>query len=589
MALSRKSGISADYSPNFLLELRERAVQRKAEANLNDGLPGLNGTALNGDTLNAAAPLSDAAPELLEELRIHQIELEMQNEELRLAQTDLETSRARYFDLYDLAPVGYVTLDNEGAIVEMNLRATALLAVSRGALNGRSFSRAIAAEDQDTYYLSRTRLRKTGEPQFCELRMIPLGAPLFWARLEMSLRDEGAGTHVCRIVIVDITQRKTAELQVQESERQLRQQADAMPQIVWTALPTGQVDYFNERWFNYTGSTPELAKDDGWQSLLHPADLPACLQVSARGFATATPFEFQCRLKRASDGAYRWHLARAVPYCDPRGALLRWFGTFTDIHEQETTKERLESEVRNRTRAMQELKAKEDDLRRLLNEKETLINEVHHRVKNNLQVISSLLRMQGDLLPDHRAAAALKASQHRIASMAHIHELLYSSQFMDEIDFAEYTHTLVNELIQSYSVFGNAVTARFDTMPVFLKVDQAIPCGLILNELVTNALKYAYPPGMTGEIMVDLRENAAGLVTLSVADSGVGLPDGFDWQNSKSMGLPIVDLLTTQIAGTLQVRTASGSTASGSTASGSTFAVEFLKEGKMASAAGAQS
>jgi len=577
MALSRKNGISADYPTNFFLELRERAVQKKAEANLNEGPNELNGDGLNSGKPNGIAPIPDVAPEVLEELRIHQIELEMQNEELRLAQTDLQASRARYFDLYELAPVGYVTVDDDGAVVEMNLRATALLGTTRGALDGQNFSRSIAREDQDTYYLNRKRLRKTREPQCCELRMTPLSAAPFWARLEMSIADESGGTHVSRIVIVDITERKTAELRVQESERQLRQQANAMPQIVWTSAPTGQVDYYNERWFEYTGCAPELAKDDSWQSVLHPDDLPACLHTSTRGFATGTAFEFQCRLKRASDGAYRWHLARAVPYCDQRGEVLRWFGTFTDIHEQKLAKERLETEVSNRTRALQQLKAKEDELRRLLSEKETLLNEVHHRVKNNLQVISSLLRMQGDLLKDSQAAAALRTSQHRIVSMAHIHELLYSSQFMDRIDFAEYTQTLVSELVQSYIVLGDGVTARFNTASVFLKVDQAIPCGLILNELVTNALKYAYPPGAGGEILVELGENAAGLVTVSVADRGVGLPEGFDWQNSKSMGLPIVDLLTKQIAGTLHVRTNPGAA----------FTIEFPKEGKVTNAAGA--
>jgi PAS domain S-box-containing protein len=581
MALSHKNGSSADYSTNFFRELRQRAVQKKAEAILNEGPAELNEAGPNGSGLHgvkpmAVSPIPDVSPDMLEELRIHQIEIEMQNEELRLAQTDLGASRARYFDLYDLAPVGYVTLDGEGAIVEMNLRATALLTVTRGALDGRNFSRCVAGEDQDTYYLSRKRLRKTGEPQFCELRIVPSGAPPFWARLEMSLRDESDGSHFCRLVIVDITERKTADLKLQESERQLRQQANAMPQIVFTAAPSGRVDYYNERWFSYTGCPPELAKDDGWQSVVHPDDLPACLQASSHGFATGTAFEFQCRLKRASDGAYRWHLARAVPYCDQRGEVLRWFGTFTDIHEQELVKERLETEVSNRTKALQQLKVKKDELRGLLHEKETLLNEVHHRVKNNLQVISSLLRMQSDLLQDREAVAALKTSQHRIASMAHIHELLYSNRFMDRIDFAEYIRTLASELVQAYSVLGNGVTTRFETVPVFLKVDQAIPCGLIFNELITNALKYAYPPGTGGEVAVELRENAAGFVTLSVADHGVGLPAGFDCQNSKSMGLPIVELLTKQIAGTLHVQTSPGAA----------FTIEFPKEGKLALSAG---
>ncbi len=578
MALSRKDAVSADCSTSFIAELRQRAVRKKAGAAFHGDQDASPDSIPEGVAHNGVPPLPDVAPEWLEELRIHQIELEMQNEELQLAQTDLERSRARYFDLYNLAPVGYVTLDGDGAIVEMNVRAAALLRTTRAALDGRKFSRCVLLEDQDTYYLSRKRLLRTSEPQFCELRMTPLAGAAFWARLEMSLGEESSGERVCRIVIIDVTERKTAELQVQESERQLRQQANSMPQIVWTSAPNGDVDYFNERWYEYTGFAFNQANHRDWKSAVHPADLADCIYTAGRGFAAVSEFAFLCRLRRASDGAYRWHLARAVPDRDPQGGILRWFGTFTDIHDQEQAKVLLETEVRNRTQALQKLETKEDELRRLLSEKETLLQEVHHRVKNNLQVISSLLRMQGDVLSDTQAAAALRDSQRRIASMAHIHELLYSGQRMDQLDFAQYTRTLVGDLLQSFDGLGQGITARLNTAQVFLKVDQAIPCGLILNELVTNAVKYAYPSGAGGEIFVELRESPQGVVTLSVADRGIGLPAGFDWQNAKSMGLPIVDLLANQLAGTLRVETNPGAT----------FNIEFPKEATMPKARAAK-
>jgi PAS domain S-box-containing protein len=155
-------------------------------------------------------PLSGEGLDVLEELRIHQIELEMQNEELRRAQADLEHSRARYFDLYDLAPVGYLTVDDKGAILEMNLRAAALLGANRSSLGQRSFAQSIFNEDQDIYFLTRRRLLESGEAQACELRIMrPNLAPL-WARLTMSLAVEGTAC-VARIVIVDISELKLAE------------------------------------------------------------------------------------------------------------------------------------------------------------------------------------------------------------------------------------------------------------------------------------------------------------------------------------------------------------------------------------------
>jgi PAS domain S-box-containing protein len=572
MPVTRKSGAALDRSKNFIPELRRRAVKKKAESVFHAA-----SDASSGALANAVAPSRDAVPQLIEELHIHQIELELQNQELRQARTDLEISRARYFDLYDLAPVGYASIDDEGALIEMNLRAGSLLAVPRGAPpGGRKFWHYIAVEDRDTFYLCRRRLLKTGAPQSCELRMMPLTGTLFWARLEMSLGEE-RGARVCRIVIVDITERKTLEFSARHSESQWRQQANALPQIVWTASPAGEVDYFNERWYEYTGFSLEPFADRPWQSAVHPADLPESLKTFSRGFAAGTEFTFLCRLKRASDGAFRWHLARAVPHRDRLGAILRWSGTFTDIHEREMAKTLLETEIRHRTDALEKLQAQEDELRRLLKEKETLLKEVHHRVKNNLQVISSLLRLQGDLLKDSAAGNPFRDSERRVVCMARIHDLLSTGHSMDQIDFADYLRTLIDDLLASFQGLGPPVSARLNTAHVLLRVDQAIPCGLILNELVTNALKYAYPSGSGGEIFVDLTENAAGFVTLSVADQGVGLPAGLDWENSNSMGLPIVDLLTRQLAGTLAVHTHRGTA----------FTLQFRKESCLAKGQGA--
>jgi PAS domain S-box-containing protein len=147
----------------------------------------------------------------LHELRVHQIELEMQNEELRRAQEELEASRARYFDLYDMAPVGYCTLSEKGLILEANLTAATLLGVPRSALVARPIAQFILKEDQDIYYLHRKQLFETGRPQACDLRMVRAGATLFWARLEATAAKDPDGSPVCRATMNDITERKRAE------------------------------------------------------------------------------------------------------------------------------------------------------------------------------------------------------------------------------------------------------------------------------------------------------------------------------------------------------------------------------------------
>jgi PAS domain S-box-containing protein len=171
---------------------------------------------------NIEALPSEETRRTLHELRVHQIELEMQNEELRRAQAELDAARARYFDLYDLAPVGYCTVSEQGLILEANLTAAGLLCVARGALVRQPITRFILKEDQDIYYLHRKRLLETGQPQERELRMVKLDGTVFWAHLATSAAEDGGGAPVCRIVISDIPERERAEVALRASEQRYR-------------------------------------------------------------------------------------------------------------------------------------------------------------------------------------------------------------------------------------------------------------------------------------------------------------------------------------------------------------------------------
>lgn len=195
------------------------------------------------------------------------------------------------------------------------------------------------------------------------------------------------------------------------------------------------------------------------------------------------------------------------------------------------------------------------ELRRSLQEKETLLQEVHHRVKNNLQIVSSLLKLQADSLADPSAASLLRESQQRVLAMALIHERFYTGKHMAAIEFDSYARTLVQELVYSYAGRAGNVTGRILPPPIFLSIGQAIPCGLILNELVTNAFKYAYTGDKKGEVTVELHESPEGRIRLAVSDYGKGLPAGFSTKDSKSLGLKIVDVLAKQLGGTLTYET----------------------------------
>lgn len=200
-----------------------------------------------------------------------------------------------------------------------------------------------------------------------------------------------------------------------------------------------------------------------------------------------------------------------------------------------------------------------ENIRRSLEEKETLLKEIHHRVKNNLQIISSLLRMQSRRPLDEATLLLFQESQNRVQSMALIHEHLYQSPDFSQIDFGEYIRSLTNNLFRCYGV-SRTVALKIETNGLKLTLDTAIPCGLMINELVSNSLKYAFPNGNKGEITISLQLSIDNTVTLKVGDSGIGIPETLDWQNSNSLGLRIVRNLTKQLKGNISLEHGHGTT-----------------------------
>jgi PAS domain S-box-containing protein len=219
-------------------------------------------------------------------------------------------------------------------------------------------------------------------------------------------------------------------------------------------------------------------------------------------------------------------------------------------------------------------KQAEEQIRASLKEKEVLLQEIHHRVKNNLQIISGLLTLQAEQSAGKSLDDIFCASQDRIRSIALIHEKLYRSHNLAEIAFDEYLRALIANLFTSHGVAAGRITARHEMEPIFFTIEKAIPLGLIVNELVTNALKHAFPNGRRGEIRIGLHgyEGAKSYTQktdsgtlhviptceLTVADDGVGLPDGFEPDTKKSLGMNLVSMLAKQIQAELKIKTGPG-------------------------------
>ncbi len=267
--------------------------------------------------------------------------------------------------------------------------------------------------------------------------------------------------------------------------------------------------------------------------LFHQSDLLAFLQRAMTGETLTIPdIEYSVPLT----GKGGWLSGFFGPHRNAQGEMIGAIAVINEITER---------------------KIAEETLRAALSEKEVLLREIHHRVKNNLQVISSLISLQADTVQNEEVRDSFNEMQARVRSMALIHEELYQAQDLARVNFAEYINKLAAGLTQTY-MFSPNISIQVDVEEILLGVDTAIPCGLIVNELVTNALKYAFPDGRKGVVNIELRTNSHNNYCLIVKDNGVGLPPEIDIENTSTLGMQLITILIRQLRGTLLVKSEEG-------------------------------
>jgi two-component sensor histidine kinase len=253
-------------------------------------------------------------------------------------------------------------------------------------------------------------------------------------------------------------------------------------------------------------------------------------------------------------GDHLWGLLCAYHCSGPRPwrqfevDLLKQLATHMAIAiQQSELYQQLQNELAERKRT-------EEQLNQSLKEKEILLKEIHHRVKNNLQVISSVLRLQSDYVKDEKVLELFQDSQNRIRSMALIHEKLYQTSSLLKINLDEYIRDLTNALMRSYAASFQVATLSTNAEGIWLDIDRAIPCGLIVNELVSNALKHAFPKAsQENQIRIDVSSASNNELVLKVCDNGIGFPQNLDFRNTESLGLELVCIFTEQLDGTIEL------------------------------------
>lgn len=360
-------------------------------------------------------------------------------------------------------------------------------------------------------------------------------------RIDVSLTvspvKDGEGAVVAASAIArDITHRKRIEAALRESEARFHMMADTAPVMVWMSSPEDGSTFFNKRWLEFTGRTLEEEAGLGWFDGVHAQDRHRCRETYRAALEQRQPFTMEYRLRRA-DGTYRWMVDTGVPRFEPDGALSGYIGSCIDLTER---------------------KEMEDELRKTLKERESLLREVHHRVKNNLQVISSLLNLQMASIKDPQIIQLFQECQIRISSIALLHETLHRSNDLSRINMAEYMRTLTGHLFRSYGVDPAVISLELKVDEIDFNVDTGLTCGLILDELLSNCLKHAFPNGRRGQITVELRTEANDLSMLRVCDDGIGIPLDGVLNNSDSLGLELVALMAEKLDGVISLQSGNG-------------------------------
>jgi PAS domain S-box-containing protein len=486
---------------------------------------------------------------LIHELEVHQIELQMQNEELFRIEKELDLARDRYFDLYDQAPAGYCTLNEEGVIIEANLKAAALLGTDKKALVNQSLTRFVFKEDQDLYYLYQKKISRSGEQQDIDLRMVRGDKTIFWVRMQtiISTHDAYQGPFY-RIILTDNTEKKHDEDVLRESKAKtrsayhmLRTLVQVIPDMIWLKDPKGVYLYCNPVFESFFGASREniIGKTDYDFVDKELADFFRANDYKA--MTTGTPCSNEELLTFASDGHQVLFETVKTPMFDVDGKMMGVLGIARDITKR---------------------KKVEEELQASLEEKEVLLREVHHRVKNNLAAIVGLFNLQRQAMKDPQAQATMAELSSRVRAMSLVHEKLYRSRSLSKIDFQDYLQSLISHLRTCFGSPG--ICCEILAQGVEIPLDLAVPCGMIINELVTNALKYAFPKETRQRADQDEHIRVAmshdnGAFSLTVGDNGVGLPPGFKLQTVSTLGLILVRMLGEhQLGGRFEVDQSGG-------------------------------
>jgi PAS domain S-box-containing protein len=332
-------------------------------------------------------------------------------------------------------------------------------------------------------------------------------------------------------IIRDISERKRAEEQLADLNARLQTLIRSIPDLVAFKDTAGRHVVVNKALEEFTGLSQSELIDKTNADLLPAELLESCNRSDETVLRDLKPLQYE-------------------EYYTDRAGEIRYFDTIkTPIFDGPDDV----AGIVTVSREITDRKKIEEQVRSSLREKEVLLKEVHHRVKNNLQIVASMLELQSGYIKDREAKILFQESQKRVESMSLIHEKLYRSKDLARIDYSEYVEDLVDNLLTLNTVTSELVEMKLDIEGIMLDVNSAIPCALIINELVTNALRHAFPGDGRGRIEIKMRRGSEGDISVTVGDNGVGLHKSVDFRNTKTLGMQLIISLVDQLGGTIEL------------------------------------
>lgn len=465
--------------------------------------------------------------------------------ERKQAEDALRDSERRNRSIINALAEGIVLQDAESKILECNPSAEEILGLSYDQMMGRTSIdprwRAIHEDGSpfpgDTHPAMVTL--RTGLPQFGVIMGIhkPNGT-LRWISINTQpVMQEGEKPYGVVGSFHDITERKLAEEALRESEAQLREAQKIAHLGSWIADLSNHTLTCSDEMYQIFGIDLEHFDhtEKSFFALLHPEDRDNVSKIYYDSLRNRSVFQVVHRIL-FSDGRVKFVQTQGVHHYNIEGQAIRSVGTVQDITERRMAEEAMIASLK---------------------EKDAMLKEIHHRVKNNLQIINSLLNIQSAQVKDAELIAAFTETKNRVRSMALLHETLYKSESFARIDLPRYVNSLCSYLCRSYGTSGGNISVLIDIAEIELDLDRAIPIGLIINELVSNALKYAFVGNNSGTIDVKLLKLDDRIV-LTVKDNGKGLSKEIELHNTESLGLSLVCDLTHQLKGVIELNSNNG-------------------------------